>query len=141
MTETVAELRAATRVERPTILVLVNDRLLPSQLDELRYGIEEEGIPHSVRFTPELDPLALAHAAAVESRLGVGIGVSLEWAVVTTEKLPPARPYLVQPLNHSRARDRTLGTNAARIVKRMPLAGTAHPGEEPGNAEAVSGNH
>jgi len=41
--------------------------------------------------------------------------------VITTEKLPVDRPYLVVILNRSAASDRAAGTNAARLVKRMPL--------------------
>jgi hypothetical protein len=59
--------------------------------------------------------------ASLESRLGIGIGVSLGFLVITTEKLPEGRPYLVANLNRAEASDRAAGANAARLVKRMPL--------------------
>ena len=46
---------------------------------------------------------------------------ALDYVVITTEKLPVDRPYLVVILNRSAASDRAAGTNAARLVKRMPL--------------------
>jgi hypothetical protein len=47
--------------------------------------------------------------------------VSLGFLVITTEKLPEGRPYLVANLNRAEASDRAAGANAARLVKRMPL--------------------
>jgi hypothetical protein len=44
--------------------------------------------------------------------------VALEYAVVTTEKLPEGRPYIAAVLGEA---DRIVGSNAARIVKRIPL--------------------
>ncbi len=128
MAETAAELRAAIRTERPQILVFVNERLRRGQIDDILYGIEEEGIPYAVRTSTELNPLVLAHLASLESRLGVGIGISLDYVVITTEKLPERRPYLAQVLNYNRDQDRVLGSNAARIVKRTPLTGVAASG-------------
>lgn len=125
MAETTADPRAAMRAELPRILVFANDRLRSGQIDDILYGIEEEGIPYGVRTCAELNPLVLAHAASVASRLGVGIGISLDYVVITTEKLPERRPYIVQVLNFNRAQDRALGSNAARIVKRMPLTAVA----------------
>lgn len=128
MPETAAELRAAARTERPRILVFANDRLPPRLIDDILYGIEEEGIPYAVRTCAELNPLVLAHAASVESRLGVGVGISLDYVVITTEKLPEQRPYIAQTLNYNRDQDRALGSNAARIVKRMPLTAVTTSG-------------
>lgn len=110
---------------RPTILVFHNDQIRPEQLTELLLGVEEEGIPFEVRSFAELSPLSLGHQAAIASRLGLGIGVSLNYVVITTEKLPEDSPYIASEFNCSAERDRTLGGNAARIVKRMPLADLA----------------
>ncbi|MGC3953628.1 MAG: glycerol dehydratase reactivase beta/small subunit family protein [Propionicimonas sp.] len=107
--------------ERPTIRVRLNDRLPEESITDLLLGLEEEGVPVEVSRHDELNPLQLAHQAALESRLGIGIGVSLDYIVTTTEKLPAERPYLVETLHRSEATDRVAGSNAARLVKRMPL--------------------
>lgn len=106
---------------RPTVLVAVNDAVPEDQLLELLLGLEEEGIPSMVMKHPAIDPLTLAHTASLQSVLGVGVGVSLGYVVVTTEKLPEERPYLARFLGQSAAADRVIGINTARLVKRVPL--------------------
>ena len=106
---------------RPTIVVAMNDGLTEAHLAEVFHGIEEEGIPYSVRILPCTDARDLAHSAAIESRLGVGVGAADHSVVVTTEKLPARQPYITQPLNSTPDLDRVVGQNAARLTKRIPL--------------------
>ena len=107
--------------ERPSIVIGAHRAITDRQLREILLGMEEEGVPYLVDRSAELNPLVLAHEASLRSRLGVGMGVSLDYVVITTEKLPPERPYIADELNHNAASDRALGANAARIVKRLPL--------------------
>ena len=107
--------------QRPTIRLRLSDRIPDVRIAEVLHGIEEEGVPVEVTHHPEQNPLVLAHDASLESRLGIGIGVGLDFVVITTEKLPADRPYLVENLNRADASDRAVGANAARLVKRMPL--------------------
>lgn len=111
---------------RPTIMLACNSRTPDESLIGLLLGLEEQGVPVEQFSDDELNPLELAHEASLRSVLGVGIGVSLDYVVVTTEKLPAARPYLAGYLNQSIEADRVMGGNAARIVKRLPL----HPQPE-----------
>lgn len=108
--------------DRPTIRLRLNDRVDEARIAEVLHGIEEEGVPVEVTSHAELNPLVLAHEASLESRLGIGIGISLDHVVITTEKLPSDRPYLAAVLNTSQTIDRRAGANAARLVKRMPLS-------------------
>jgi hypothetical protein len=108
--------------DRPSIRLRLNDRVDQARVAEVLHGVEEEGVPVELTRHAELNPLLLAHEASLESRLGIGIGVSLDYVVVTTEKLPADRPYLAAVLNRSDTSDRTAGANAARLVKRMPLS-------------------
>lgn len=110
--------------DRPTIRLHAHDAVAPEALTPLLLGIEEEGVPVEVHRHGQLNPLTLAHEAAVASRLGVGIGVALDFVVITTEKLPESRPYIAEFLGRSTARDRIVGADAARIVKRSPLRGS-----------------
>lgn len=107
--------------ERPSIVIELNRDITPAQIEQILLGIEEEGIPHVITTSDEVNPLTLAHRASTRSRLGVGIGIALDYAVVTTEKLAPGRPYIARYRNQQDAWDRALGANAARIVKRVPL--------------------
>lgn len=108
--------------DRPTIRVRLNERLDEARIAQVLYGVEEEGVPVELTRHAELNPLVLAHEASLESRLGIGIGVGLDFVVITTEKLPTDRPYLADVLNRSDSSDRRAGSNAARLVKRMPLS-------------------
>lgn len=108
--------------ERPSIRLRINDRVDVARIAEVLHGVEEEGVPAEVTTHAELNPLVLAHEASLESRLGVGIGIGVDHIVITTEKLPPERPYLAAVLNRSATSDRAAGANAARLVKRMPLS-------------------
>lgn len=103
----------------PSILIRVHDDVPGDDLMPLLLGIEEEGVPVEVSRHDELNPLRLAHAAAIESRLGIGIGVALEYVVITTEKLPEDQPYIARLL--ADVDGRLFGGNAARVVKRVPL--------------------
>jgi hypothetical protein len=107
--------------DRPTIRLRLNDDIPDVRIAEVLHGVEEEGVPVEVTRHAERNPLVLAHDASLESRLGIGIGISLDFVVITTEKLPAGRPYLVENLNRAEASDRAAGANAARLVKRMPL--------------------
>ena len=111
---------------RPTIMLATNIRITDDSLTPLLLGLEEQGVPVERFTSDELNPLALAHEASLRSVLGVGIGVSLDYVVVTTDKLPLGRPYLAGFFNRSAQADRALGGNAARIVKRLPLAFIPH---------------
>lgn len=107
--------------EIPAIEVGVHEAVREEQLAEILLGMEEEGVPAHVWRDAELNPLNLAARAATASRLGVGVGIALDYAVITTDKLPQERPYIATHVFHDRSRDRIVGSNAARLVKRIPL--------------------
>ncbi len=107
--------------DRPTIIVAMDEQLPDSQLTQLLLGIEEEAIPYSVQRLASSDVRFLAHQAAISSRLGIGVGASSQAVAVTTEKLPQGQPYIIEQLNLTPTLDRAIGSNAARLVKRMPL--------------------
>jgi len=98
--------------ERPSIHITANERITEQQLTDLVLGIEEEGVPVVVHRTEQLNPLTCALDAAVA------------YVVITTEKLPEQRPYIAEFLNQSTAADRIIGSNAARLGKRLPLRST-----------------
>ena len=107
--------------DKPTINMRVSGQITADQIADICFGMEEEGVPSTVTWQASINPLELAHEASVESRLGVGIGVALSYAVITTEKLPAERPYIAVNLSRDAARNRAIGANAARLVKRIPL--------------------
>jgi hypothetical protein len=109
---------------RPEVLIYyIFSPNAPVLLRQVTAGLEEEGVPYRlVRETDGEDAdggaAGLASAAARESALEVGIGVSAAGDVcVHQAKLPPGSPALSGPP----ATARIMGHNAARIVTGIPL--------------------
>ncbi|MGY1828041.1 MULTISPECIES: glycerol dehydratase reactivase beta/small subunit family protein [unclassified Blastococcus] len=93
-------------------------------LRELHAGMEEEGVPTREVVLPHGSPdaVAMAHAAATDSRLEVGIGVDAAGAVAVHHgKLPARRAVLVVGAGAGPVELRRAGRTAGRVVKGLPL--------------------
>lgn len=105
-------------VNKPTIIIYVKS---PDEdlLREIYAGIEEEGLLYEIHSRDgELDELA--YAAAEDSMLGSGIGMSGQRIAMQMRRLPKGRN--VFELNAPRFwQCRNLGANSARAVKKMPF--------------------
>ncbi|WP_316667289.1 glycerol dehydratase reactivase beta/small subunit family protein [uncultured Propionibacterium sp.] len=112
--------------DRPTIGVRASPTVSAEHIDQIGYGMEEEGVPWSVTRSGSSDAAVLAHEAALASRLGVGVGVCSGRIVITTEKLDADSPYITLDVDPAWTRARDMGANAARLVKRMPLIGVTN---------------
>ena len=65
-------------VERPSVVIYRHPGASPAVLHEVCAGAEEEGVPTRVEpvgDTDGRDAPALAHPAALDSRLEVGVGI------------------------------------------------------------------
>ncbi|KKB34520.1 glycerol dehydratase reactivase beta/small subunit family protein [Bacillus thermotolerans] len=85
----------------------------------LLHGIEEEGVPIFLQEGRQNTALELGYQAALDSSLGVGIGVD-ERLVLHYSKLKKDRP-LFQIDQREGTKQRILGANAARLVKGIPF--------------------
>ena len=105
-------------VNKPTIIIYTQEADL-DLLHEVCSGIEEEGLLFEVHEkSGELDELA--HAAAEDSMLGSGIGMSGQRIAMQMRRLP--KGHNVFELNAPRFwQCRNLGANSARAVKKMPF--------------------
>ncbi|GAA5049155.1 hypothetical protein HNP84_004334 [Thermocatellispora tengchongensis] len=105
--------------ERPEVLVRRSARAArPDVLHALAAGLEEEGVPFRVEEARGGAAYELAHAAALASRLRVGIGVDADGRVcVHHAQLPLSAPVAAGPPESARL----LGHNAARLVTGIPL--------------------
>jgi Dehydratase medium subunit len=115
--------------ERPAILVAYQPHPGDEKaLYEICAGIEEEGVPYRrVKDKQERDSAAIAHAAASESRLLVGVGLDRERVCVHLAALPADAPLLSLDVRSSTPSSlRQIGQNAARLVSGMPLKGGSH---------------
>ena len=111
--------------EIPSVVVLRLAEAGAQVLREVCAGIEEEGVPTRV-VVPSGDSdtdgetVLLAHEAAEESRLDVGVALGVEAVVVHHAKLPERSPAQVVPAEAGTAGWRGAGRSAARIVKGLP---------------------
>lgn len=99
----------------------------PSTLEYIEHGIEEEGVPwcvHAVEEdedSPDEPSLELAFQAASESGLKIGIGIARDAShTLHHARLPPEEPVQSARVETD-SQARTVGANAARLAKRMPL--------------------
>lgn len=106
---------------RPHLVLNHHGEVDDGVLRELLLGIEEEGVPVMIHRCPEPNPVKLAHQAAEESVLTIGIGTGLGFVVVTTSHLDEQHPYLAYRLGETAEADRVIGGNVARLAKRLPL--------------------
>lgn len=92
-------------------------------LDFVEYGIEEEGVPWKIERIPRDELLTVAHMAAEDSRLGIGIASGDEnpsRIVLQHERMPEEQP-IFDLSSPTTAQARILGANSARLAKRTPL--------------------
>jgi len=111
------------------VLVYVDEsRSESALLREILAGLEEEGVPGRVRVVEGpggTDAVALAHEAAQNSDLEVGLGLDANGAIALHHRRADAD----QPIftTAGSAVDglvaRAFGVNAARLVKVQPLRG------------------
>ena len=113
--------------DRPAIHVSLAPGADESLYKWIAVGAEEEGIP--CRLEPadetddETDVASLAHAAAQNSRLDVGVGLVSGQVAVHERHMPAERPVIVSEVEEDHARQvcRSVGANAARLVIGTPL--------------------
>lgn len=115
--------------ECPTIYVSLAPGVDEQAYHWVQIGAEEEGVP--CLRVPDPAPgfkdgsqeaLALANTAASGSRLGVGVGVEERRAVLQEVHMPAEKPVVSLPINGDKQHIcRLIGSNAGRLVKRMPL--------------------
>lgn len=119
------------KMRAPSIHIYFPSNLKSESFKDLLYGIEEEGLPFLLETKEGSDAVDLAYAAAQDSVLGVGIGLDGNGnACLHFQKLKPKKP-LFELTSYSGFQLRVLGTNAARLVKRMPFVDFTEPVETP----------
>lgn len=107
---------------KPEIKVIHNkETTCQNVINQVLYGIEEEGLPYSVEQSDETNPVELAFRGAELSHLGVGIGITDNEVVLHFIKLKEDQPLFKIPTYSEESTLRAIGSNAARLVKRMPF--------------------
>lgn len=108
---------------KPTIIIHVNKYFGGKNiLNQICYGVEEEGIPYEVITVDDCsNHVKMAYDACQESRLGVGIGITDENVALHYEKLKEDSPLFNISTHEGIEKMRAIGQNSARLVKRMPF--------------------
>lgn len=108
-------------IEKPAIVIALknkNDDL--TELAPLLNGIEEEEIPVITKIFAINNSVQRSYQAALSSHLSVGIGFDEDVVIVHYQNLHEDQPLFV--VNKSdQVNLRTLGANAARLVKGVPF--------------------
>ncbi len=113
--------RRLEAVKREINVFYDDDKDYGPVLTEICLGIEEEGIPYkTVELSGTKGIENLSFKAAESSRLGVGIGVGSEIALHYI-KLKEDDPLFKIALTEDKEKLRSVGSNAARLVKGMPF--------------------
>ena len=111
---------AQIAMTKPTVHVLCSSDTPKNAIQQLLYGLEEEGIPCEAWTEEEGNALGLAWKGAQASLLEVGVGMDGQAAVLHISKLEYEKPLFQIPVR-SIGQVRILGANAARLVKKLPL--------------------
>lgn len=93
----------------------------PDLVQYIEHGIEEEGVSWAVQPGYDDDSVAVAHGAAMDSKLKIGVGVTPDARVIVHHKQLPSDDPLFDIAEPTTEDARRLGSNAARLAKRMPL--------------------
>lgn len=106
---------------KPVINIYYDSTIAESEFISLLHGVEEEGIPYKLIPENQTDVINLSYGACCSSKLGVGLGVSKDEIALHYEKLDKLSPLYKININSRKDIVRALGSNAARLVKRMPF--------------------
>jgi hypothetical protein len=86
------------------------------------FGAEEEGVPMRAHAGEEAEPVAAAYEMARSSAFGIGLAIGRGRIVLHESHMPPEHPVLAADLaDRPETRARRFGSNAARLVVRLPL--------------------
>lgn len=106
---------------KPSIKLYYGGILEESFFKPILLGMEEEGVPCEIERSESHDALQLAIEACSTSILGVGVGLTAREAVLHYNKLPEESPLFRVSASAGDVALRTLGANAARLVKKVPF--------------------
>lgn len=103
---------------KPHIVVLCSDKIKRSEIEEILWGIEEEGLPSFLKFVPDTEVIKENYTS---STLEVGIGIKSDKTIILNSRKYDRDYILMHKLNECKNKLRNLGSNSARLIKGLPL--------------------
>lgn len=111
----------ATNDKLPRLIVRCIGEAEISEVEYVEYGIEEEGVPWTVQQGYEGDCTAVAHSAAADSSLKVGVSITPESRVVVHHQQLASDAPVFDISEVTTETARKLGSNSARLAKGTPF--------------------
>lgn len=93
----------------------------PEVIEYVEHGIEEEGVSWAVQRGYNGEGVSVAHEAAVNSPLKVGVSVMPDSRIVIHHKQLPSDNPVFNVSEVTAETARKLGSNSARLAKGTPL--------------------
>jgi len=103
---------------KPHIMVFCSNKIKKSEIEEILWGIEEEGLPYFLKFVPDIEVKKKNYTQGI---LEVGIGINSNKEVMLNSKKYDKEYILKHSLDQSDEKLRALGNNSARLVKGLAL--------------------
>jgi hypothetical protein len=123
-----------TDQKKPAVSIFIVEPVPGEIIERILWGLEEEGIPYEIGALECEVTEVMAKRAADGSRLNVGIGINGAEgkAVLHHRDLPEEKPLFTLELKGAQPQMhlRTLGVNAARLVKGEPLVFNDEPSDD-----------
>jgi hypothetical protein len=107
--------------EIPRVFVWCVGEQIPEIVQYLEHGIEEEGVSWLVKGGYDGKSVSIAHEAALDSSLKIGISVTPDTRVVVHHKQLPNDEPMFDVAGVAPETARKLGSNSARLAKGTPL--------------------
>lgn len=87
-------------------------------IEEIFFGIEEEGVPYILKF---LEEEKIDKEFYVNGRFEIGIGINSDGEIFLNQKKYTKEYILKENIGSSKKHLRVFGQNAARVLKGLPL--------------------
>lgn len=103
---------------KPNIIVLCSDKIKKSEIEEILWGIEEEGLNFFLKFVQDEEIIKKIYTS---NSLEVGIGIKSDRTIKLTSRKYDKDYIFLHRLDEDKNILRNLGSNSARLIKGLPL--------------------
>jgi hypothetical protein len=103
---------------KPNIIVLCSDEVKKSEIEEILWGIEEEGLNFFLKFVPDTQVIKENYTS---NSLEIGIGIRSDRTIKLNSRKYDKDFIFMHRLDEDKNTLRNLGNNSARLVKGLPL--------------------
>jgi len=103
---------------KPHITILCSEDRKESEIEEILWGIEEEGLPYLLKFVKNTEVRKENYTSGI---LEVGIGINSDGSVKLNSRKYDKDYILRCNLDQEKSALRNIGSNSSRLVKGVPF--------------------